>query len=92
MDKLISNSTCVEISKQVLDILCALVIDNWQSKPYFQYQNYAEQYWQDLKKYTNWVMDITGALEDAWLLCLEYVADVLILPTTNQLKQYHSRN
>ena len=76
MDKLISDSARVEISKRVLDILRALVIDNWQSEPYFQHQNYAERRWQDLKKYTNWVMDITGAPEDAWLLCLEYVAGV----------------
>jgi len=83
MDKLVSDSARVEISKHVLNILRALFIENWQSEPYFQHQNFAERRWRDVKRYTNWVMDVTGAPEDAWLLCLEYVADVMNL-TYNQ--------
>jgi hypothetical protein len=45
MDKLISDSAKVKISKQVLDILQALCIDDWQSKPQYQHQNYAERRW-----------------------------------------------
>ena len=42
MDKLITDNTKVEISQWVLDILCALCIDDWQSKANYQHQNFAE--------------------------------------------------
>ena len=42
MDKLISDSARVEISRRVLDILCSLCIDDWQSEPNYQHQNFAE--------------------------------------------------
>ena len=86
MNKLILDSAEVEISKRVLDILRALIINNWQSEPYFQHQNYADHCWQELKKYTNWIMDITGAPKDVWLLCLEYVADILNLIYNESIK------
>jgi hypothetical protein len=37
--KLISNCAQSEISKKVLQYLCALVIGSWQSKPHHQNQN-----------------------------------------------------
>jgi hypothetical protein len=42
MDKLISDRAAVEISAKVLDILRYLQIDSWQSEPYMQHQNFAE--------------------------------------------------
>jgi hypothetical protein len=47
MDKLISNSAQVEISKWVKDVLRAMIIDNWQSKPNYQPTsklNYAQKW------------------------------------------------
>jgi hypothetical protein len=43
MDLLISDEVQVEISSKVHDLLQALFIDDWQSEPYHQHQNYAEQ-------------------------------------------------
>ena len=40
--KLISDHANVEISNKVKDILCYLMIPNWQSEPYHQHQNPAE--------------------------------------------------
>ena len=57
MDKLTSNSATVEISARVKDILRELCIDDWQSKPHFQHQNFAEQRWQHLKHNMNWYMN-----------------------------------
>ena len=34
MDKLISDSARVELSKRVIDVLRALMIENWQSEPF----------------------------------------------------------
>ena len=43
MDKLISDSARVEISQQVKDILRAMVIQDWQSEPYYHHQNFFER-------------------------------------------------
>ena len=77
MDKLISDRAQVEISKQVLDILRALVISDWQSEPHHQHQNFAERHWQMAKRIVHVVMDRSGAPPPFWLLCLEYVAFIL---------------
>ena len=42
MDKLVSGSAQVEISARVKNILRNLLIDDWQSEPHFQWQNFAE--------------------------------------------------
>ena len=77
MDKLISDRASVEISKQVLDILRALVIQDWQSEPHYQHQNFAERHWQTMKRITHTIMDRTNAPPEMWLLCLQYVAYIL---------------
>ena len=41
MDKLISDSTAVETSDRVKDILRALIINDWQSEANCQHQNFA---------------------------------------------------
>ena len=43
MDKLISDCAQVEESKQTHDILRAYAIDDWQSEPGYQHQNFAER-------------------------------------------------
>jgi hypothetical protein len=55
MDKLISDRAAVEISAKVLDVLHYLQIDSWQSEPYMQHQNFAENRWRDLKHMSDWV-------------------------------------
>ena len=42
MDTLISDGGKYEISKQVTDLLCSLFIQDYQSEPYHQHQNKAE--------------------------------------------------
>jgi hypothetical protein len=42
MNKMISDSARVEISKRIIDVLRYYNIDSWQSEPYFQHQNFAD--------------------------------------------------
>ena len=61
MDLLISDSATVEISARVKDVLCALVIKDWQSEPYHQHQNFSERNFWDIKAVVIIVMNATGA-------------------------------
>ena len=54
MDKLTSNSATVEISARVKDIFHALCINDWQSEPRYQHQNFAERQRKHLKHNMNW--------------------------------------
>ena len=77
MDKLISDSAWSETSKRVLDLLRAYCIDDWQSEPHHQHQNFAERRYQTTKRMTNKIMDRHNVPAYAWLLCLKYVCLVL---------------
>ena len=77
MDKLITDSARVEISRQVKDILRALAIDDWQSEPNYQHQNFAEHRWKSIKRCVQWFMNWRNVDPAAWLLCLKWVADVM---------------
>ena len=79
MDKLASDSARVEISSKVNDILRHYIIDDWQSEPYHEHQNPAERRYQVVKRYTNIILDRTGAPPETWLLCMQYVCSVLNL-------------
>ena len=57
MDKLISDSSQSEISNRVKDILRALFIDDWQSEPHCQHQNFAERRYQTVKRQTNTLLE-----------------------------------
>ena len=83
---LISDRASVEIGKKVLDILRTLVISNWQSEPYQQNQNYAENRFQTLQRAGNRVMDRTGAPPETWLLALQYVCYLLNHTYSHTLK------
>jgi len=72
MTKLITDRALAEISHKVLDILRTYAIDDWQSEPHHQHQNFAEQRYQTIKKYVNKILDSSGAPADCWLLCLQY--------------------
>ena len=77
MDKLTSDHDSNLMSRRVLDILRALCIDDWQSEPQYQHQNFAEHAWKHLKRNVNWIMNWRNVDAHGWLLCLMWVADVM---------------
>ena len=74
MDTLISDEGKYEISKRVTDLLHSLFIQDYQSEPYHQHQNKAENRFGLAKRYTNTVMNTSGCPACCWLLCLQYIA------------------
>ena len=85
MDKLLSDSAAVEISDRVKDLCRALFIDTWQSEPHYQHQNFAERRWGNLKFNTEWYMNWRDVKPYAWLLCLEWCADVMNMTAEKSL-------
>ena len=77
MDTLISDGGKYEISKRVTDLLRSLFIQDYQSEPYHQHQNKAENRFGLAKRYTNTVMNTSGCTACCWLLCLQYICVVL---------------
>jgi hypothetical protein len=76
MDKLISDCACVKTNTRIKDILRALVISEWQSEPYQENQNFAENWYGTIKAATNHVMNLSGAPPECWLLALMYMCYV----------------
>ena len=52
-------------------------IQDYQSEPYHQHQNKAEDHFGLAKLYTNSVMNTSGCPACCWLLCLQYICVVL---------------
>ena len=77
MDTLISDGGKYEISKRVTDLLHSLFIQDYQSEPYHQHQNKAENRFGLAKRYTNTVMNTSACPACCWLLCLQYICVVL---------------
>ena len=77
MDKLISDSARVEISARVKEILRALIIESWQSEGWYQHQNFAEHRYQHFKRNVQFIMNLRDVPPECWLLCAEWVADVM---------------
>ena len=77
MDTLISDGGKYEISKRVTDLLRSLFIQDYQSEPYHQHQNKAENRFGLAKRYTNTVMNTSGCTACCWLLCFQYICVVL---------------
>ena len=77
MDTLISDGGKYEISKRFTDLLCSLFIKDYQSEPYHQHQNKAENCFGLANRYTNTVMNTSGCPACCWLLCLQYICVVL---------------
>ena len=84
--KLISDRAQVEVSNQVKEILRAYCINDWQSEPHHQHQNFAERRIQQLKTLVNIIMDCVGAPPHTWFLCLQYVTFLLNSTYSAQLK------
>merc|ERR1712122_325940 len=85
MDTLISDSAQVETSRRVKDILRALIIDDHQSEANYQHQNFAEHQWKLIKHNTNWLMNWRNIPVYAWLLCGQYVCDIMNLTLERSL-------
>jgi hypothetical protein len=50
-----------------------VILPLWQCESKYQHQNYAENRWQTVKRYTNCVMDRSGCPPYIWFLALSYV-------------------
>ena len=85
MDCLITDHAAEAMSQRVMDVLRHLLIDSWTSEPHQQRQNFAERRWRDVKRIATWLMGYKGVPPDCWLLCLEYVADVMNLTAVESL-------
>ena len=77
MTTLITDGGRYEISKKVADLLRSLFIKQYESEPYHQHQNKAEQRYGVVKRYINTLMNLTGAPAHCWLLCMLYVCSLL---------------
>ena len=77
MTTLITDGGRYEISKKVADLLRSLFITQYESEPYHQHQNKAEQTYGVVKRYINTLMNLTGAPAHCWLLCMLYVCHLL---------------
>ena len=77
MTTLITDGGRYEVSKKVADLLRSLFIKQYESEPYHQHQNKAEQRYGVVKRYINTLMNLTGAPAHCWLLCLLYVCSLL---------------
>ena len=69
MDTIITDGGKYEISKNVADLLRSLFIKQYESEPYHQHQNKAEQCYGVVKRYIKTLMNLTGAPAHYWLLC-----------------------
>jgi hypothetical protein len=77
MGKLISDHVTNNISNKVLDILRHLCIEDWQSKPHYQHQNFAKRRYQTFKNNVTKVMDRSYAPVSLCFLCGKYFAVIL---------------
>ena len=77
MITIITDGGTYEISKKVVDLLRSLFIKHYESEPYHQHQNKAEQHYGVVKRYINTLMNLTGAPAHCCLLCLLYVCSLL---------------
>ena len=77
MTTLITDGGRYEISKKVADLLRSLFIKQYESEPYHQHQNKAEQRYGVVKRYINTLMNLTGAPAHCWSLCMLYVCNLL---------------
>jgi len=73
MNRIISDNAKAQISDRVKDILQTFAIKQHNSEARKGDHNFAERGWQDSKRMTNNLMNITNAPPYTWLLALQYV-------------------
>ena len=78
MDSIVTEGGKNGISKKVTDLIRSLFIKQYESEPYDQHQNKAEQHYGVAKRYNiNTLINVTGASAHCWLLCRVYVCVLL---------------
>ena len=77
MTLLISDGAQEETSTRAIEVLRSFLIQHWQSEPYFQHQNWSEHVWHFAKDNVQWYMTWRNVQSNAWLLCLEWVCDIM---------------
>jgi len=77
METLISDGAKATISNRAKDILRLYHIKDYQSEPYHQHQNFAENRIGTIKDTVNKIMDRTGCPASMWLLVVTYACFVL---------------
>ena len=77
MDCFISDGAKANLSNGTTDLLRLYCIDDYQSEPHHQHQNYAENKIGMIKDVTNRLMSRVGCPPTMWLLCLTYVSQLL---------------
>ena len=77
MDNLTSDMAQAEVSNRVKAVLRAYSIEDHQSEPRQQHQNYAERIYKDVKRKANWVLNWSGAPPEAWLWAYQYCAYIM---------------
>ena len=77
MTTIIADGGKYEISKKLPDLLRSLFIKQYDSEPYHQHHNKAEQHYGVVKRYINTLMNLTITPAHCSLLCLLYVCSLL---------------
>ena len=77
MNTIITDGGNYEISKKVAYLLRSLFIKQYESEPYHQHQNKAEQGYGVVRRYINTLMNLTGAPAHCWLLSFVFVCSCL---------------
>ena len=85
MDTLISDGAAEELSDLAKALLRSLLTRHWKSERAFQHQNPAEHRWRFLKQNVNWWMNWRKIPANIWLLCMEWVADVMNMTAERSL-------
>ena len=67
MTTIITDGSKNEISEKGADLLRSLFVKQYESEPYHQHQNKAEQHYGVVKRYINTIMNLTGAPVHCWL-------------------------
>lgn len=85
MDCFISDGAKANLSNRINDLLRLYCIDDYQSEPHHQHQNYAENKIGKIKDVTNRLMARVGCPPSMWLLSIMYVTHLLNYLATESL-------
>jgi hypothetical protein len=83
---LFSDNAKSQVGRAVQEILCMYAIKDFQCEHHHQYQNYAEQCIQEVKKLSNTLLDCSGSPPSLWLLCVQHFVYILNHLSTNGLQ------
>ena len=87
MDTIITDGGKYEISKKVADLLRS-PFKQYESEPYQQHQNKAEQHYGVVKRYINTLMNPIGVPAHCWFLFMAYICALLNVTASPTLNGY----